>query len=297
MQPKITRRKMLQNSAALALGSTVILNSPFSILSNKQNAKTRVVLIRDEKLFDTSGTINEQVLSKMLDDAVMKLTDNTTAANAWSSIIKPADVVGVKTNTWPSFPTPPVLEKIIKTRVLAAGVKETDLSIKDQPVKTDPVFLRSTALINVRPMRAHAWSGVGSMLKNYIIFLPEPSSIHGDSCADLAQIWSRPELKGKTRLNILVMITPLFHIVGSNYYNKEYTWPYNGLIVGFDPVAVDSTGLRIIQAKRKEYFKEDRPLNPPAKHIELADTRHHLGTSDPAKIDLVKMGWTESIYI
>jgi hypothetical protein len=296
MKAKLTRRKMLHDSATVALGSTILLRSPLSVFSGQPD-KTRVVLVRDANLLDSSGRINQQVLTKMLDDALVKLTGTRDGAAAWGSIIKPADVVGIKTNSWPSFPTPPELESIIKSKVLAAGVKETDVSVKDRGVSSDPVFMRSTALINVRPMRAHAWAGVGTLIKNYIIFLPQPSEIHGDSCADLATVWSRPEIKGKTKLNILVMINPLFHIVGSNYYNKEYTWPYQGLIAGFDPVAVDSTGLRIIQAKRRDYFKEERPLNPPAKHIEIADTRHHLGTSDPAKIELVKLGWTDSVLI
>jgi hypothetical protein len=69
------------------------------------------------------------------------------------------------------------------------------------------------------------------------------------------------------------------------------------MLVGFDPVAVDSVGLRILQAKRREYFGQDQPLNPPAKHILLADTRHHLGTADPDKIELVKMGWKEDLLL
>jgi hypothetical protein len=93
------------------------------------------------------------------------------------------------------------------------------------------------------------------------------------------------------------MLTPLFHGVGPHHYNKKYTWEYNGLLVGFDPVAVDSVGLRILQAKRLEYFGEDMPLNPPAKHILLADTRHHLGTADPARINLMKMGWKEDLLV
>jgi hypothetical protein len=32
-------------------------------------------------------------------------------------------------------------------------------------------------------------------------------------------------------------------------------------------------------------------------HIFLADTRHHLGTSDPNRIELVKLGWAEGILI
>ena len=124
-----------------------------------------------------------------------------------------------------------------------------------------------------------------------------PPKYHPDSCADLAKLWELPNTKGKTRLNILVMLTPLFHGLGPHLYNTKFSWAYNGLLVGFDPVAVDATGLRIIEAKRDEFFGENRPINPPAKHIALADTRHHLGNADPAKIELIKVGWDKDILI
>jgi len=296
MKSNISRRKMIQDSAKLAIGSTVFMNTPFSLSGGNQQKQSRVVLARDEALLDGAGKIDQAVLSRLLDDAVVRLTQAPSAAEAWRNIIMPDDVVGIKSNHWNTLRTPPELENMLKTRVLETGVKESDVSVNDRGVLNDPVFKRSTALINVRPSRAHAWSGVGSMIKNYIMFLPQPSSIHGDSCADLAQIWSLPEVKNKTRLNILVMITPLFHVVGTTF-NKEYTWAYKGLVVGTDPVAVDAVGLQIIQSRRKEYFQEDKPLNPPAKHIGLADTRHHLGTADLSKIELVKLGWSASMLI
>ena len=67
--------------------------------------------------------------------------------------------------------------------------------------------------------------------------------------------------------------------------------------MGFDPVAIDSIGVQIIQAQRKVYFGEDRPLNPPAKHILMADTRHHLGTADPQKIELIKIGYDKDLLL
>lgn len=56
-------------------------------------------------------------------------------------------------------------------------------------------------------------------------------------------------------------------------------------------------GARIIEAKRREFFGEERPVNPPPKHIELAQTRHGLGTADPARIDLVTLGWKKDMLI
>ncbi len=200
--------------------------------------------------------------------------------------------MGIKTNVWRNLATPPQLEEAIRGGVLAAGVKAENISVRDRGVLGDPVFMKATALVNVRPMRTHDWSGLGTLLKNYIMFVPDPPRFHPDSCADLAALWQLPEVKGKTRLNVLVMLTPLFHSVGPHGFNPAYVWKYNGLLVGLDPVAVDATGARIIQAKRREFFGEDRPINPPPKHIELADTRHHLGTADPNKIELVKLGWT-----
>ena len=104
-------------------------------------------------------------------------------------------------------------------------------------------------------------------------------------------------VKGKTRLNILVMLTPLFHGAGPHHFSPKHTWPYRGLLVGLDPVAVDSTGVRILAAKREAFFGEERPLSPPAKHIQLADTRHHLGNANPASIELVKLGWDDGVLI
>jgi hypothetical protein len=292
----ISRRKFIRDSAAAMAAGTLALAFP-----GKQGAqaapKTKVVLIRDKDVLDENGAVKADVVQRMLDEAVKTLLNEKDAAAAWKRIVRPDDVVGIKTNVWRALPTPVPLEEAIRSAVLAAGVKAETISVRDRGVLSDPVFMKATALINVRPMRTHDWSGLGTLLKNYIMFVPDPPRFHPDSCADLAALWQLPEVKGKTRLNILVMLTPLFHSVGPHGFNPAYVWSYSGLLVGLDPVAVDATGARIIQAKRREFFGEERPINPLPKHIELADTRHHLGTADPGKIELVKLGWQEGILI
>jgi hypothetical protein len=290
-----TRREFIKTTALSAASSMVISSNSF--LFGKPGNKTKVVLIRDKNVLDEKGKINVDVLEKMLDDSVKLLFDTKDAVTAWKSFIKPQDVVGIKTDVWNYFPTPSELENVIKKRVMNAGVEENNVSIDDRGVRNNPVFQKATVLINSRPMRTHYWAGVGTLLKNYIMFAERPSAYHPDSCADLAAIWKLPEVKDRTRLNILVMLTPQFHSVGPHGYSPEYIWQYKGLIVSSDPVAADAVGLKIIEAKRKVFFKEDKPLNPPAKHIELADTRHHLGTADMKKMDLIKIGWKESILI
>lgn len=294
----ITRRKLLKDTTLAAIGGTLYFSLPFRMYGMSENSdKTRVVLIRNKDVIDKSNRVNQAIVQEMLDRAVSELTGDADHSEAWKKIIKPDDIVGIKSNVWHYLPTPEELEKAIKKRVLDTGVPEKNISINDRDVKSDTVFQKSTALINVRPVRTHAWSGVGSLIKNYITFAKKLRTYHPDTCADLAELWNLPAVKGKTRLNILVMFTPLFHGVGPHHYNKKYTWQYKGMLAGFDPVAVDSVGVRILLAKRKEYFNEERPLKPPPKHIFLADTRHKLGTASPVKIDLVKIGWEEGMLI
>jgi len=284
---ELTRRQF--NLTMGALGGAFLLPSR-AWAAGAGPTKTKVVLVRDAAVLDGKGRPRQEVILRMLDDAVAALTGKK-GVDGWKTFLKPSDVVGIKTNVWQYLPTTKEVEAALGKRVLDVGVKPQDLAIADRGVLEHPVFQRATALINARPMRTHHWSGVGSLLKNYILFSPNPASWHDDACADLAKLWSLPIVKGKTRLNVLVMLTPQFHGVGPHSFHPKYVWAYHGLIVGFDPVACDSVGLRIIEAKRRAFFGEDRPLAPPAKHIALADQRHHLGTADPAKIDLVRIGY------
>jgi hypothetical protein len=291
----ITRRDFLKVASAAPLAGALAPSLKGARAASAD--KVRVVLVRDANALDASGARNVEVIQKMLDDGVRALVGQPDIVKAWKTLIKPEDTVGIKTNAWRYIPTTEEVEQALKRRVLDAGVAADRIGIDDRGVLRNPLFQKATALINARPMRSHHWAGVGSLIKNYIMFTPQPSAYHGDTCADLATIWSLPEVKGKTRLNVLVMFTPLFHGVGPHHYAKEYTWDYKGLILSLDPVAADATGLRIIQARRKAFFGDDRPLQMSPHHIQLADTRHHLGVSDPDRIELVKLGWSEGILI
>ena len=233
----------------------------------------------------------------MLDEAVRTLLGAGDPSDAWRSLVKGSDVVGIKTNAWYKLPTPVELEAAIKRRVLDAGVAENNIGLDDRGVLDNPVFLKATALINVRPLRTHHWAGVGTCLKNYITFVPNRPDYHTDGCSPLGKIWTYPIVKGKTRLNILSALTPQFYGRGANFFDRRYVWAYKGLIVGTDPVAVDAIGAHLLQAKRTAHFGDDRPLDVPPVHIEAAEKKYGLGVSDLKRIRLVKLGWTEEILI
>ena len=258
---------------------------------------SRVVLIREKAVLSDEGVLDGEMLHSMLNRAMTSLFEVKSPEEAWKRVVSPDDVVGIKTNVWSNLRTPPELEEAIRSEVIDVGVKPEDVAVDDRGVRKNPVFQRATALINTRPLRTHNWSGLGTCIKNLIMFVPRPSEYHADACAPLGAMWKLPELEGKVKLNILVMMTPQFHGVGPHSFSMEYVWPYRGLIVGVDPVAVDATGAGILQAKRDLYFGEPSPISPPAHHIEIAGSRYGLGVSDPDAIDLIRLGWEQDALI
>ena len=294
MKTIITRRDFLKIGAAAAVGGLVGLPRTATAAAV---GKSRVILIRNKDVVSASGSIQAEVLEQMLDQAVTTLLGTPDPMTAWQQLVKPEDVVGIKSNVWYYLPTPRSLEAAIHGRLLQAGVKKENISADDRGVLSNPVFQRATALINTRPMRTHYWSGLGTLLKNYIMFTPRPSDYHDNACERLGALWQFPQVKGKTRLNILVMLTPQFHGVGPHSFSKEHIWNYCGLIVSTDPVSADATGATIIQKKRDDFFGARKPISPPLNHITAADTRFGLGNSRPEMIELIKVGWEEGILI
>jgi len=290
MAGAITRRDFLKQSTVVAVGAAAGVN----IEPEKQ---AKVVLIRDENAVRGKRRFDGKIIGDMLDRAVMALTGESDPVAAFRAFIRPDDTVGIKSNEWARIPTPSELEQGIRQRVLDVGVKKGSIGIDDRGVLGDPVFKKATAIINVRPVRTHYWSGIGGCIKNMIMFSPNPPRYHPDSCADLAKVWRLPIVKGKVRLNILSALTPLFHGRGPHHYDRRYVWNYNGIIVGTDPVSVDAVGLALIMAKRKAHFGKDVQLQRIPKHIRMADTRHHLGTSDLNRIELVRLGWEQDRLI
>jgi len=290
----ITRRDFLRGAAGTALAAAM---GGGKVEKAEAQPRVKVVLIRQAEVLGRHDKVQAEVVQSMLDEAVRTLLGESDLLTAWKKLIQRSDVVGIKSNVWWNLPTPGELEGAIKRRVLEVGVPEKNISIDDRGVLNNPVFQKSTALINVRPLRTHHWSGVGTCLKNYIMFVPDPDSYHDEGCSPLGKIWQSPLVKGKTRLNILCAFTPQFYGRGAHYFDKRYVWPYKGLIVGTDPVAVDAVGAHLLQIKRVAFFGEDRALDAPPVHIMAADKKYNLGVSELNKIQLIKLGWQGEVLI
>jgi len=289
---RITRRDFLKGTAGLA--AVTALGMP----SKGRAADTaKVVLVRNRDVVGPGGEVRAETLRSMLDEGVKALRGAETPLAAWRSLFARSDLVGIKSNSWHNLPTPPEMEEAIRQRLLDIGIGSDNIAVADRGVLDHPLFQKATALVNTRPVRTHHWAGVGTCLKNYIQFVPSPSDYHPNGCADLGRIWTLPHVKGKTRLNVLVALTPQFYGRGANFFDRRYVWPYGGIIVGIDPVAVDAVGAEILRLKRVASFGEDRPLDVAPIHIAEADRKYHLGVSDLGRIEIVKIGWMDESLV
>ena len=293
----ITRRDFLRSGAGAAFAVAVGLPRLATAAEGPGTSRTmsRVVLVRDKDVLASDGAVNAEILERMMDQAVTALIGEDDPIECWRRMVKPEDLVGIKSNVWANLPTPEPLVDAFRRRIADAGVPPDRVRVTDRGALRD--LADCSALINARPLRTHDWAGIGGCLKNYIVFTPRPSDYHPDTCADLGRIWNLPIVKDKTRLNVLVVLGPLFHGRGPHHFDRRYIWHYNGLLVSRDPVAVDAVGVQLLESKRRLHFGEERPLAPIAKHVRYAETRHHIGVSDSNRIELVRIGWQEDVLI
>jgi hypothetical protein len=288
---EITRRSFVTTVSTAAIAAAL---AP-ALGAEEAAGRARVVLVRDADVLDDAGKPRAEVIQKMLDRGMCELYRVEKPVDAWKKTLGPAKTVGIKTNEWKYLSTPRELEAAMKRRIVEAGVAEGSVRIDDRGARK--TLVSCDALVNARPLRTHHWAGIGGCLKNPIMFAEEPSVYHPDLCADLGALWSLPSLKGKVRLNVLVALTPQFLTRGPNHFDARYVWPYRGLLISADPVAVDTIGVRLLDAKRRLALEEERPLTELAHHVRIAGEKHKVGVADPARIDLVKVGWDKDVLI
>ena len=146
-----------------------------------------------------------------------------------------------------------------------------------------------TAIINVPILKDHGIVGLTNALKNFFGAIHNPNKYH-DSCGDpyIADVNMLSEIRSKTRLIISDALTAQYE--GGPPFMPQWAWNHNSLIVGFDPVAIDTIGWEIIEQKRKEkglptLMESGRE---PTYIATAADAQHRLGQNDLNKIKIIR---------
>ncbi len=288
---EISRRRFVATVSTAAVAAAI---SP-SFAVPAEAGRARVVLVRDAEVLDDAGKVRADVVQRMLDRGMCELFQVKQPVEAWKRVLGSAKTAGIKTNVWKNLATGPEVESALRRRIVEAGIPDGSVKIDDRGARE--TLAGCDVLVNARPLRTHHWAGIGGCLKNPIMFVEDPAFYHPDLCADLGALWKLPILKDKVKLNVLLVLTPQFLTRGPHHFDPRYSWPYRGILLSTDPVAVDATGVRILDAKRKLAFQEERPLTQLAHHVRLAGEKHGIGVADPSRIDLVRIGWDKEALI
>ncbi len=312
----INRKDFLKTGALGALGLGLSLPQSGAAGEETKVERTRVVLARNREAMNAEGWKDPRVMAGLLEQALCAFTEEKSAARALKHFVSPQDTVGIKMNVMMTA-THPELVAALARLLVEVGVKEDKIIIWDRDnagtgiegaYKRDKHFgygadsisrivtEHATVLINIPGLKSHWLSGIAAALKNWcgavtrinVRDIDTPFVIHKDSCADMGILGALEPIRSKQRLVIVDALQPLFE--GGPQVNPAYLWNYGGLFVGTDPVAVDRLSLEMLNRKRYQYRNRPWPINPPAKHVFLADTRYGLGISERSKIDLVAVG-------
>ncbi len=287
----LTRRDFIRGTVSTTLAASV-MGVPWIQVDGNQSDSSLVTVVRNQNVMDHNLRINSGILQTMLDQTVKQVTGKTTVKAAWKSLFKPNDVVGL-VPTPHLNPTHNELIDVVKSSLIReAGIAEDNI-IHAQGGKRRPG--KCTALISLPALKMHWLTGIGTVIKNYIMFSGRPTRYHNDKSAKLGEIWHLPEVKGKTRLVLVDALHPLCD--KGPQPDPRYKWAYNGLIAGTDPVAVETVGLKIITEKRHALRGEPWPISPPPICIEAADKIYGLGTSDLSKIKIDATGWKKDLFL
>jgi hypothetical protein len=277
-----------------------------------------VVVVTHPEVLLKDYRANPGVIRQMLDRAVVELTGAKDEVEAWRMFGRADDFVAIKHNSIgrPTLHSHTEINdavaaqlaacpKVKPDRILAVDRMADDKTIPAQYRElSDPFTLptrgletrlfrlytdHATAIINVGILKSHGMVGLSAALKNHLGSVNNPSAYHYWEPDRLPK--SVPELNAlapirtKTRLVIVDAIRPLF--AGGPLDDPQYRWDYRGLIVSTDPVAAESVGLRILEAKRTEFRKGPWPMT--AARLMVAHAQQiGLGNADAERIDLVE---------
>ena len=144
-----------------------------------------------------------------------------------------------------------------------------------------------SALVNVPVLKDHRLSGITLCLKNMYGCINNPGMLHDNGCDPyIADLNALPMIRAKTRLHVGDCLRVLYQ--GGTSGGSGYQWNYGGILLGTDPVALDYTGWRIIEEKRRAEGMASLEEEGRAPHYihTAGDPLHRLGHNSPDRIVL-----------
>jgi hypothetical protein len=281
----VTRRDFVRGTVVAALGASTA-GLALGATTPRPKRQAKVTLARDTKVMNDRRTVDPAALKALLQETLAGVTGQKDLSDAWRSLVTTKDVVGL-VHTDHLNATHAELIDAVRTSLGEAGIPATQIVMaQGSPQRA----AKCSVLIGLPALKAHWLTGIGTVMKNYIMFSGKPDNYHDANSAKLGEIWLRPEVKGKTKLVLVDALRPLCD--KGPQPDPRYMWDYKGLVASTDPVAVEAVCLKILNAKREALRREPWPLSPPPLCVAAADEVYGLGTSRLDEITLDRRGWT-----
>ena len=151
------------------------------------------------------------------------------------------------------------------------------------------VTQESDALVSAAVLKDHNLAGLSCALKNFYGAIHNPNKYHDNGCDPfVADVCTHRHIRGRLRLAVCDATRPQCH--GGPPGRRRWQWPYGGIILSTDPVALDRVALEILERRRAQVglrplADEDRPV----RYLDSAAARG-LGRADLADIEVVSIG-------
>jgi uncharacterized protein (DUF362 family) len=271
---RTTRREFLISSAA---GVAAVAAEAAARAADVPPGTSRVIIVTHPGALVTGYRADPGILSRMLEAGIKELTGAESDKAAWSQIAEPGQRVTMKWNElggsriW----THPELRQLVmealarhagveKARILdyshdevsgeAAQTVDVPIPGRDKPGHLRRLFTDFTdVLINLPTLKTHLGKGLSVALKNHFGSITNPSDFHywdtQEMHKSVVELNAHPAIKGKTRLIVCDALQPQWD--QGPTHTPGLRWNLNALLFGFDPLAVETVGLDIIEQKRK----------------------------------------------
>ena len=93
-KPVLTRRDFLRGTIGVTLGAS-ILGFEWPMGQAKAAGSSLVTIVRDKDAMDSSKNVDGTILEKMFEQTLFKVTGQKNTKDAWLSLVKPKDVIGL----------------------------------------------------------------------------------------------------------------------------------------------------------------------------------------------------------
>jgi len=240
--------------------------------------RSRVIDIRSRKALDAT-VVDRIELGEMLDQGMQRLTGELVSAKAWRSVLGSAERIVVKFNSVGAdvIGTNSACAELLFERLTGAGYTPESITLVEAPAymnkrlgTQDPVpgwgksirvgegreplaryLLDADAIINVPFLKTHQIAGISACMKNLShAVIRHPARYHANGCSPyVGQVIISKEVSSRIKLNL---INALRVVVNRGPdAREEDVVGYGGLLMGFDPLAVDGVGLDVLAGERR----------------------------------------------